>query len=243
MPRLRLNQTGTGLIVSSPQYDNQTRVQTGDTVTLTIDGQSVDIEIVGMVSECPFNTPDGDIILCSEDIIDIQLTKKAADTDVDAIRALAGTTYTFSDQRMDNQSVLGASYSFRLFLYGFLFLIAMVTICNIINCVAMSVEARMKQYGGLRAIGLSDRQLTKMIIAETLTYAVARGVCGVAAGLLLNKKLFEFLVIYRWSEPWGLPVSELCIILGIVILSVLLAVRGPIRKIHAMSIVDTINAQ
>ena len=163
--------------------------------------------------------------------------------DVDAIRALAGTAYTFSDLRTNNQSTLGANYSFKLFLYGFLFLIAMVTVCNIINCVAMSVEARMKQYGGLRAIGLSDRQLQKMIVAETLTYAVTGGTCGVILGLLLNKKLFEFLVTYRWGEPWSLPFSELGIILGIVVLAVLLAVRAPIQKIHAMSIVDTINAQ
>ena len=249
------SQAGTGLIVSSPQYNNHTEVQTGDTVTLTIDGQPVNIKIVGMVTECPFNTPDGDIILCSEDtfrqftgeenytIIDIQLTGKAVDDDVDAIHLLAGNESTFSDLRSDKQSVLGANYSFKLFLYGFLFLIAMVTICNIMNCVAMSVEARMKQYGGLRAIGLSDRQLQKMIVAETLTYAVTGGTCGVILGLLLNKKLFEFLVTYRWGEPWSLPFSELGIILGIVVLAVLLAVRAPIQKIHAMSIVDTINAQ
>ncbi len=247
-------QTGTGLIVSSPQYNNQTDVRTGDTVTLTIDGKPADIKITGMISECPFNTPDGDIIICSEDtfrqftgkedytIIDIQLAGTAGDTDVDAIRALAGTAYTFSDLRMNNQSTLGANYSFKLFLYGFLFLIAMVTVCNIINCVAMSVESRIKQYGGLRAIGLSGRQLQKMIVAETLTFAVTGAICGVTAGLLLNKKLFEILVSSRWGEPWSLPLSELAIILGIAALSVLLSVRGPIRKIRSMSIVDTINA-
>ena len=126
-----------------------------------------------MVSESPYHTSDGDIILCSEEtfrqltgedaytVIDLQLNRRAMEADVDAIRALAGTDCTISDQRMNNQSVLGANYSFKLFLYGFLFLIAMVTICNIMNCVAMSVEARTKQYGGLRAIGMSDDQLTR----------------------------------------------------------------------------------
>lgn len=249
------NQAGTGLIVSSPQYNNHTSVRTGDTVTLVIDGSFVEIEIAGMVSECPFNTENGDIIICSEDtfrqftgeenytIIDIQLARRATDADVDALRALTGTKYTFSDQRMDNESVLGANYSYKLFLYGFLFLIAVVTICNIINCTAMSVEARMKQYGGMRAIGLSDRQLAKMITAETLTYAVTGSVSGILFGLLLHRKLFEFLVTYRWGEPWRLPVFELCIIFAIVALSVILALHRPIRKIHEMSIVDTISAQ
>ena len=248
-------QTGCGLIVLAPQYNNHSVIQTGDTVTLTIDGIDTDVKIAGAVSECPFNTEAGDIIICSEDtfrqltgtedytIIDMQLTRKATDDDVDAIRTLVGTDYTFSDLRMDNQSVLGANYSFKLFIYGFLFLIAMVTISNIINGVAMSVESRMKQYGCLRAIGLSGRQLAKMIVAETTTYAATGLLCGVLLGLFLNKKLFELLVTNRWGEQWSLPLAELVIIVGIVVCSVILAIRGPIRKIRELSIVETINAQ
>ena len=247
------NTAGTGLIVSATQYNHHTEMQVGDTVILTIDGQPMEIKIAGMVSECPFNTESGDIIICSEDtfqdmthmsdytIIDIQLTRQATDEDVDAIRSLVGAGYTFSDVRADKQSILGANYSFKLFIYGFLFLIAMVTVCNIINCVAMSVEARMKQYGVLRAIGLSDRQLTKMIIAETATYAAVGSVCGIIIGLMLNKLLFNWLVHFRWGEYWTLPLAELSIIVGIVAVSVILAIRSPIEKIHKMSIVDTIS--
>lgn len=249
------NQIGTGLIVASPQYNNQSGIRTGDIVTLTINGQSTEITISGAVSECPFNTADGDIIICSEDtfrhltgaehyaILDIQLTRNATEDDVDAIRALTGTNDTFSDLRMNNQSVLGANYAFKLFIYGFLLLIAMVTVCNIINCVAMSVESRMKQYGCLRAVGLSGRQLTKMIIAETSTYAAVGSISGVVLGLLLNKKLFALLVTGRWSETWNLPLVELGIIMGIVIFSVILSVHGPIGKIREMSIVETLNAE
>lgn len=247
------NQPATALIVSAPQYNNHTEIQTGDIVSLTVNGKTTQLTVAGMVSECPFNTSDGDILLCSEDtfrqltgaenytIIDIQLTRNAVDTDVDTIRALAGTKYTFSDQRMSNQSVLGANYSFKLFLYGFLFLISMVTLCNIINCVAMSVEAHMKQYGGLRAIGMSDRQLEKMIIAETISYAVTGGLIGTILGIFLNKKLYEFLVTYRWNDPWQLPVAELCIILIIVIAAVILAVYNPLKKLRTMSIVETLS--
>lgn len=249
------DQIGTALIVSAPQYNNHSKIQTGDTVTLTINGHPSEIKLSGAISQCPFNTPDGDIIICSEDtfrqligtkdytIIDIQLSRKADDDDVEAIRAMTGTGYTFSDLRMDNQNILGTTYSFRLFIYGFLFLIAMVTVCNIINCVAMSVEARRKQYGCLRAIGLSDRQLNRMIVAETSAYAMAGGICGIILGLLLNRKLFELLVSYRWNEPWNLPLTELGIIMGIVLISVILAIRAPIAKLRQMSIVDTLNAQ
>lgn len=247
-------ETGTGLIVSAPQYNNHTEIQTGDTVSFTVNGTPGEIRIAGMVSECPFNTEKGDIILCSEDtfrrltgeedytIIDIQLSRKATDSDVDIIRSLAGPDCTFSDLRMEKESVLGANYSFKLFVYGFLFLITMVTICNIVNCIAMSVETRIKHYGCLRAIGLSGRQLTRMIVAQALAYALTGGVTGAVLGLAANKFLFERLVTFRWNESWSVPAAELCVILGVVTLSVVLSVWGPIKKIHGMSIVDTVNA-
>ena len=59
----------------------------------------------------------------------------------------------------------------------------------------MSVEAHMKQYSGLRAIGMSDTQLEKMIVVETVCYAVTGGLLGTILGLFLNKMLYEFLVI------------------------------------------------
>lgn len=244
---------GTGLVVATPQYNAASIITTGDIVTFTTDGPSQNMEIVGTVSECPFNTESGEIILCSEEtfrqltglndytIIDIQLKFGATDEDVNAIRMAAGTNCTFSDLRADNQNVLGAGHAFHLFIYGFLILIALVTVCNITNCVAMSVESRRKQYGGLRAIGLSAGQLTRMVIAETLTYAVSGGVLGSAAGLALNKKLFAMLVTTRWHETWSFPSLELFIILCVVALSVFLAVRSPLKKLRQMSITDTIS--
>lgn len=245
---------GTG-IVAPPQYNIASEIKTGDVVTLTTEKGSQSIKIVGSVSECPFNTKSGEIILCSEDtfrqltgmsdytIIDIQLKNGAADEDVDALRMIAGTDCIFSDRRADNQNVLGAGYAFHLFIYGFLFLIALVTICNIVNCVAMSVETRKKQYGSLRAIGLSCRQLTRMVIAETLTYTVSGGVSGIAIGLALNKKLFTMLVTTRWHEVWSFPALELCIILCVMGLSVFLALKYPLKSLRQMSIIDTISAE
>lgn len=244
---------GTGLIVATPRYNSSSSITTGDTVALTANDGTQNMEIVGVVSECPFQTETGEIILCSEDtfrrltslsdytVIDIQLKRSASGEDVDALRMAAGTDVIFSDRRADNQNVLGAGYAFHLFIYGFLILIALVSACNIINCVAMSVEARRKQYGCLRAIGLSAGQLSRMVIAETLTYAVFGGFLGTGVGLFLNRKLFAMLVTTRWHETWNLPVSELYIILIVMILSVVLAVKKPLQNLREMAIVDTIS--
>lgn len=94
----------------------------------------------------------------------------------------------------------------------------------------------MKQYTVLRAVGMSNGQLVKMIAAETVTYAAAGGISGTALGLLLNKKLYEFLVTYRWNDPWQVPLGELCLIVGIVAVSVICAMYHPVRKIQKMGL-------
>lgn len=242
---------GTGLMVYVPQSG----IEAGDVVTLHLNGRSTDMEIVGLLSDCPFNSrTDMDRIVCSEDtfrqltgetdytIIDIQLSRSATESDVSEIRGLVGPDYVFSDARMGNSSTRGAYYCFGLFIYGFLVLIGLITIFNIVNSIAMSVAARMKQYGAFRAIGLSSRQLVKMIVAEASAYAVTGCIFGSVLGLMSNKLLFDSLVGSRWGSPWEIPIAELGIIIAVVASAVLLAINAPVKRIREMSIVDTISA-
>lgn len=246
------NEVGTGLIVHKPQNT----IQIGDTVTLNISGQMKEIQIVGMLYDCPFySAANVGTIICSENtfkritgeskytIIDVQLAKGATDEDVYAIHQMVDSTFTFSDERMGNSSTMGTYYCFWLFVYGFLVLIALITVFNIVNSIAMSVSSRLKQYGVFRAIGLSTGQLRKMIVAEAFTYTIIGGIVGTVLGLFSNKTLFEMLISYKWGDTWTIPLTELGIILLLVVLSVILAVYGPIKRIHNMSIVDIINAQ
>ena len=246
------NKLNTGLIV----YEPRNTIQIGDTVWLSLNGQRAEIEIVGMLSDSPFyNSADVRTIICSEDtfrqltgqsdytVIDMQLTNRATDVEVNTIHRTYGAGYTFVDKRMDNSSTLSVYYCVWLFLYGFLALIALITVFNIINSIAMSVAARAKQYGAFRAIGLSDRQLSKMIIAEAAAYAIAGSTVGTVLGVICNKFLFDLLISRQWGDLWLPPWGNLIVIVLIVLFSVVVAVHGPIKRIRNMSIVDTISAQ
>ena len=246
------SEAGTGLIV----YEPLNTIQVGDKVKMDIGGRPVEIMIVGVVSDCPLhNAEDVGVIICSEDtfrqitgqsdytVIEVQMAINATDEDVNAIRQMAGAGFTFSDKRMGNNSVKGTYYCFGLFIYGFLVVIALITIFNVINSIAMSVSARTRLYGAFRAIGLSTRQLSKMVIAEAFVYTVVGSCVGSVLGLICNRLLFGMLVNYKWGDAWRIPWSALGVILLIVVLSVVLAVKGPIQKIRSMSVVDTISAQ
>ena len=246
------NELNTGLTV----YDSQDIMQVGDTAVMELGGQTAAIQIAGCLSASPFhNTGGAGMIIVSENtfrqltgeenytIIDMQLSSGVTDENVNTIHRDYGTGFDFIDKRMDNSSTRGVYYCVWLFLYGFLALIALITIFNVINSIALSVSARTNQYGAFRAIGLSTHQLSRMIIAEATTYAFTGCIVGTLIGLFCNKVLFGLLINYKWGEPWTIPWVELGIIVLIMVISVCLAVRGPIKKMQNMSIVDTISAQ
>lgn len=237
-------------------YDAESALKVGDTLTLDLGQGEKTITVAGLLSSSPFDREKGvETVICSEatfrqltgetgyTILDIQLSKNATDDDINTIRSQGGSNTQFSDLRAGNHEARGAFYSMALFIYGFLVIVALITIFNIVNSVSMSVSARMKQYGAMRAIGMSDRQLVKMVTAEAVTYSVAGSVSGCILGLPLHRMLFEKIVTSHWGDPWQFPLAALGIIVLIVIITSIIAVHGPAKRIHTMSIVDTINVQ
>jgi ABC-type antimicrobial peptide transport system permease subunit len=215
-----------------------------------------EFEIAGLLKYDPFSS-DGNtngkitIITSAEtfarltgitdySLIMIQTTKDAADEDVTAIRNVVGEEYTFSDKR--EQRTTSTYMAFLFFVYGFLAIITLVTVLNIMNSISMSVSARIKQYGAMRAVGMDEHQLTKMIAAEAFTYALSGCIVGCVIGLLLSKLLYENLITSHFNyAAWSVPVIPIVIIILFVFVAAIAAVYVPSKRIRNMVITDTIN--
>ena len=111
------------------------------------------------------------------------------------------------------------------------------------NTINMGVIAKTKQYGTMRAIGMSNQQLIKMIVAEAMTYAVSGIILGCIIGLPMHWVVFASLITNFWGTAWSIPIFPLALIIGIVLFTSFLAVRSPAQRLHDMAIVDTIKSQ
>ncbi len=238
--------------------------QVGDVVTLHAPLGERQVRIAGILSATNASCPAGSLgyIICSEELftesvgavgyaaIDIQLggggrpleDGKAADSDgtVSAIRSLLPADCTLADKRLSNEESQSSYYTGAVFIYGFLIIIALITVFNIFNSMNASVAARTRQYGVMRSIGMGTGQLYRMIAAEAATYAVLGCIAGCVLGLPLNKMMFQFLIADKWGIGWRLPAPSLALIVILCFGSAALAIRRPIRKIGRLSIVDTI---
>ena len=175
-------------------------------------------------------------------LLNVMLNKNATDETVNALKAIAGDN-EFLDRREENQTNNSSFWVFHIAAYAFLAIVALITIFNIMNSISMSVSARMKQYGAMRAVGMSIKQLTKMITAEAVTYAVCGLIVGCVSGLFMHYWITKKLIIDHFGGVWGVPVNTIAMILAMVALAVIAAVHAPSKRIQTMSITDTIQAQ
>ena len=174
-------------------------------------------------------------------MIGIQLSRQATDETVKQINSLAGNNVIFTDERQRNQEDANTWLSMKFLLYSFMAIIAMITLFNIINSISMSVTARIKQYGAMRAVGMDGEQLTRMIAAEAFTYAVSGLIVGSGIGIVLSRFLYVKLVTRYFGSQWSLPVVLLAIIVVFDTVSAAAAVYAPAKRIRNMPITATIN--
>ena len=176
----------------------------------------------------------------SYSLVMVQTASDITDENVQAIQDSLGGQYQFRDKR--DESTAGTYLAFVACVYGFLTIITLVTLLNIINSISMSVSARMKQYGAMRAVGMDEHQITKMILAEAFTYAFWGCIVGCVIGLPLSKLLYDFLITEHFPyATWSLPVTSLIVILLFVILAAVVAAYAPARRIRSISVTETIN--
>ncbi len=143
---------------------------------------------------------------------------------------------------MRDQDTSATFLAFKLFIYGFLAVIIIVSVLNIMNSISMSVSARMNQYGSMRAIGVSNKQIVRMISSEAFTYSLCGCVLGCVIGLPISKFIYDFLISSHFAyAKWTLPINSLVLIFLFVVGASVLAVYYPIKRICNTDIRDTIN--
>ena len=229
-------------------YNQDNRLNVGDKIKIG----DTEIEIACIASEGVGSVSGAATMVCSEEtytqltgeqdyaLVSVVLEKNISETEVSKIRNLS-SDYVFADNRAENSDVNGSYWVFRLVAYGFLAIISFITILNIMNSISMSVSARIKQYGAMRAVGMGNRQITKMITAEAITYAACGTIIGFVLGLLLHYLIYVKIIVTHFGGTWKVPVVPMEIIVLLVLVSCILAVYAPAKRIRNMAITATIN--
>ncbi len=226
-----------------------TEFQLGDKVYINTNAGTKEFTVMGIVESAPYSTEELTMTTfitteklfreVSEDTlyktIDIQLEDKNQEQTVSKIKEMLDKTITFHDRRQFNTEADNAFMTAAVFIYGFLGVILLISVLNIINTMNTSIASKMKYLGTMRAVGMSGKQLNKMVLAQAITYSLTGCITGCILGILLQKKLLGIL-----GTGWTFPLWQVVLTLIVCILTAVFSVISPLKRIKAKGISETI---
>ena len=142
----------------------------------------------------------------------------------DSLKSFPNAKSQTRSEFIDNQ--IGPLKSILNVLYVLLALSVLVSLFGIVNTLVLTVFERTRELGMLRAIGMTRRQVRRMIRHESVITALIGGVLGIVLGII-----FGLLLVVRIDEiNFSLPVGQLIVFAIATVIVGILAAIFPARR-------------
>lgn len=258
-------------VVLIPKYDMEvgtknipyTSMKTGDSVDIVLKDKKITAVVGGLFENLPFApgwiANEGFMIVMHRDklaeftgsskcySVYIKLDENA---DRESVRIklenIAGTMhgYEVSPDLVNNPyeiEMMRLQTQADMAIYGILACIAVISLLTIINIISSNIIVRLKEFGMLRATGMTGTQLGILIICDGLFYGLISWLTGTFAGLAASYAIYKFIQsrysIIVWITPW----PEILIALAVCTIGSIISTSLPLSKIRNMSVVENIN--
>ena len=146
---------------------------------------------------------------------------------------------TLNDFNAANKSEQQMWTVINVFVYGFIIMISLIGIVNVVNTISLNILLKKKEFGTLGTIGMSESQLSKMVILEGILHGIIASVIGgiISLGLVLIAiKIISFGLTVSNKIYW----QPFAIGFTVILVVVLIASLIPLNKLKKMNLVETI---
>ncbi|GAA8847109.1 ABC transporter permease [Helicobacter pylori] len=227
----------------------------GDTVEVTMGSSTKELTVVGFYDEIQaIGSPE---VLMSVDTVEAMNGSAADNWAFIFLDSGADKAQVESDieQIVDKQPLVTlkdqagyadeqrASINQLLYLiYALLGLAIVIAVLGIVNTLGLSVMERTREVGLLRAVGLSRRQLRRMITLESVTIALLGALLGIVLGVIAGVAIQRALVddgITELAIPW----VQMLVFVGLAGIIGVLAALLPARRASRMDILRAISTE
>jgi putative ABC transport system permease protein len=123
-------------------------------------------------------------------------------------------------------------------LYALLGLSVVVSMFGVINTLVLSVFERTREIGMLRAVGMTRRQVRRMVRHESIVTALIGAALGIGLGIFLAG--ITTLALSDYGIVFALPYKSLAAFVGVAILAGMLAAILPARRASKLNILEAL---
>ena len=125
--------------------------------------------------------------------------------------------------------------------YGLLLLSVIVALLGIVNTLALSVHERTRELGMLRAVGMTRRQVRRMVRAESVITAGIGAILGIVLGvvfaLIISRPLAEQGFVFT------LPIGTLILFFILAALAGVVAAIPPARRASKVDVLKAVTTE
>lgn len=247
-----------GVIFTSNYFIDEYGFAIGDILPLTIyDGKRLiplDIQI-----EASIDTGDSAYFLIPQEIWDsleltcnattdlfISVDKDKYNTAKNSIQQIVNENPYFILYSIDEERSAGvmAVGMVKYPLYAILIIIAVIGFINLINTMITSIVTRKRELGILQAVGLSNRQMIKMLAGEGMFFVAGTLLISVTLGNFLGYLIFlwgkdsHFMSVTAYHYPLWETIGLLVVLLtGQMVITLFIS-----KRMHRESLVDRIRS-
>lgn len=150
----------------------------------------------------------------------------------------AFTVHSTQEWRAEQQTTFNGT----LFIfYGLIAVLALPSLLALVNTLAISVLARTREIGMLRAVGATRRQIKRMVMAESLLLTLIGIAFGVVSGLWLGYALVVAMSTVGWEMPWSFPFDGVLVTIVVGLVFGVLASVAPARSAAKLHVVEALH--
>lgn len=125
----------------------------------------------------------------------------------------------------------------RVFSYGFIVLISLISMANVFNTISTSIALRRREFAMLRSVGLTQRDFGRMMSYECLNYGLRALLWSLPASALLTGWIYQSMG-RGFDTVFTVPWASVAVAVGSVFVVVFATMLYATRKIRSENPID-----
>jgi putative ABC transport system permease protein len=240
---------GSGGAIVTDRFAEDHHLGVGDRFGVTaLKGDKLDLSVAGISKPDRFNPLGTGEVTIARSAYDRSFTAEReryafVAADGASRPALEKTLASFPDVKLQSKSEFQTDQSAWVdqilgIFYALLGLAVIVSLFGIVNTLALSVLERTRELGMLRAVGMSRRQVRRMIRHESVVTALIGAVLGIGIGLLLSA--LATAALSGEGLRYAVPVGSLVAFTIVAGAAGVLAAIGPARRASRLDVLKAL---